>query len=142
MMAGTLSEVSLQRTEPLQSATPTAGETMIIAARPKPACRRRPRVKPSARSIRGRSSSVKKQGEQFAATGDLVTARIVLQRAAEAGDAEAAMALGATYDPEVLSKLGAVGISADVEKARSWYQKAESFGSSEATRRLAVLANR
>ena len=70
-----------------------------------------------------------------------MTARVVLQRAAEAGDAEAAVALGATYDPEVLSKLGAVGISADVEKARSWYQKAESFGSSEAARRLAVLAN-
>src|SRR5256886_774688 len=47
-----------------------------------------------------------KQGEQFIAAGDVVTARIVFQRAAEAGDANAAMALGATDDPTVLAKLG------------------------------------
>ena len=82
------------------------------------------------------------QGEQFIAAGDVVTARIVFQRAAEAGDANAAMALGATYDPTVLAKLGVAGLGADVEKARTWYQKAESLGSTEATRRLAILANR
>jgi hypothetical protein len=81
-----------------------------------------------------------KQGEQFAAAGDLVSARVVLQRAAQAGDATAAMALGATYDPIVLAKIGVVGLSADVEQARSWYQKAESLGSSEATLRLQILA--
>jgi hypothetical protein len=69
-----------------------------------------------------------KQGEQFIAAGDVVTARIVFQRAAEAGNANAAMALGATYDPTVLAKLGVVGMGADVEKARSWYQKAEDLG--------------
>jgi hypothetical protein len=83
-----------------------------------------------------------KRGEQFATAGDLVTARILFQRAAEAGDAAAAMALGATYDPNVLAKLGVVGVGADAEKARSWYRKAESFGSSEASRRLNALANR
>jgi hypothetical protein len=82
-----------------------------------------------------------KQGEQFIAAGDVITARIVFQRAAEAGDANAAMALGATYDPTVLAKLGVAGLGADVEKARTWYQKAESLGSTEATRRLAILAN-
>jgi hypothetical protein len=82
------------------------------------------------------------QGEQFATAGDLVTARILLQRAAEAGDAAAAMALGATYDPNVLAKRGVMGINADVEKARSWYQKAERFGSPEASQRLSALANR
>jgi predicted lipid-binding transport protein (Tim44 family) len=83
-----------------------------------------------------------KQGEQFVAAGDLVTARMVFQRAAEAGDAYAAMAMGATFDPGVLAKLGVVGMGADVEKARSWYQKAESMGSAEATKRLRVLAHR
>jgi TPR repeat protein len=34
------------------------------------------------------------------------------------------------------------GLGADVDKARTWYQKAESLGSVEATRRLAILANR
>jgi hypothetical protein len=83
-----------------------------------------------------------KQGEQFVAAGDLVTARVVFQRAAEADDASAAMALAATYDPAMVAKLGVVGLSGDIEKARSWYQKAESLGSPEATRRLGLLANR
>jgi TPR repeat protein len=34
-----------------------------------------------------------------------------------------------------------VGVTADVEKARTWYQQAASLGSSEATRRLSLLAN-
>jgi len=83
-----------------------------------------------------------KQGEQFAEAGDFVTARTLFQRAAEAGDAAAALALGATYDPNVLAKVGAVGIGADVEKARRWYQKAASLGAPDAKRRLELLANR
>ena len=83
-----------------------------------------------------------KQGEQFIAAGDVVTARTAFQRAAEAGDAKAAVALGATYDPTVLAKLGVVGISADVAKARSWYQKAEKLGSPDARQRLELLADR
>ena len=74
--------------------------------------------------------------------GDLAGARILFQRAAEAGDATAATALGATYDPTVLAKLGAVGIGADLERARFWYQKAASLGSTDARRRLDLLANR
>jgi hypothetical protein len=83
-----------------------------------------------------------KQGEQFAEAGDLAGARILFQRAAEAGDATAATALGATYDPTVFTKLGVVGIGADLEKARFWYQKAASLGSPDARRRLELLANR
>jgi len=83
-----------------------------------------------------------KQGEQFAASNDLVAARLVFQRAAEAGDATAALAMGATYDPIVLAKLGVLGMSADIGKARSWYEKAKEFGSPEASRRLELLANR
>ena len=81
-----------------------------------------------------------KQGEQLVAAGDLVAARVVFQRAAESGDVGAAVALAATYDPTVLTRLGVVGIDGDVEKARSWYRKAESMGSAEATRRLRILA--
>ena len=83
-----------------------------------------------------------KQGEQFAAAGDLVTARILFQRAAEAGDGNAAVALGGTYDPTELGKRGVVGMSADIAKARSWYQKAEKFGSPAARERLDALAGR
>jgi TPR repeat protein len=83
-----------------------------------------------------------KQGQQLVAAGDFVTARLVFQRAAEAGNAVAALALGASYDPVVLASLGVRGVDADVGKARTWYQKAKDFGEPEATRRLDVLANR
>jgi TPR repeat protein len=82
------------------------------------------------------------QGEQFVASGDVVTARQVYRRAAEAGSAAAALALGATYDPVVLAKIGVHGMGADIEKARSWYEKAKEFGSPDAPRRLEMLANR
>jgi hypothetical protein len=82
------------------------------------------------------------QGEQFMAVGDVVAARMVFQRAAETGDAGAAMALGATYDPFILARLGTLGMVSDVAKARHWYQKAKEFGSQEAPRRLELLANR
>jgi hypothetical protein len=82
------------------------------------------------------------QGEQFVASGDLAAARLVYRRAADAGDAAAALALGATYDPVVLAKIGVRGIGADIEKARSWYEKAKEFGSPDAPRRLEMLANR
>jgi TPR repeat protein len=83
-----------------------------------------------------------KQGQQLVEAGDLAAARTLFQRAAEANDAAAAMALGATYDPTVLAGMRAVGIEPDVVKARFWYQNAASLGSSEAKRRLDVLVNR
>jgi hypothetical protein len=82
------------------------------------------------------------QGEQLVAGGDLVSARQVYRRAAEGGNAAAALALGATYDPAVLARIGMPGIGADVEKARGWYEKAREFGSADAPRRIETLANR
>jgi hypothetical protein len=82
---------------------------------------------------------LRKQGEQFAQTGDFATARTLFQRAAEANDATAATALGATYDPTVLAGLRVVGVDADVVKARFWYQKAVSLGSADAKRRMDLL---
>ena len=72
------------------------------------------------------------QGEQFVASGDLVAARLVYRRAAESGNAAAALALGATFDPVVLARIGVRGMGADIEKARSWYEKAKEFGSPDA----------
>jgi hypothetical protein len=81
-----------------------------------------------------------RRGQQFLAAGDLAAARVLLQRAAEARDARAALALGATYDPNVLQQLGVRGIVADIGQARMWYERAKEFGSTEAPRRLQTLA--
>jgi hypothetical protein len=83
-----------------------------------------------------------KRGEHFIASSDLTAARLVLQRAAEGGDAGAALTLAGTYDPLVLEKLGVQELPADVAKARAWYERAEEFGSIEAPRRLEMLASR
>jgi hypothetical protein len=136
------SEISSQRTKTSQPARSSEGEAVAMVQPGQPGAQ----VPPASKATRALDPEeiklLMKQGEQFIAAGDVVTARIVFQRAAEAGDAGAAVALGGTYDPIVLAKLGVVGLGADVERARTWYQKAESLGSAEATRRLAILANR
>jgi TPR repeat protein len=82
-----------------------------------------------------------RQGENFVTVGDFASARMVFRRAAESGDARAALALGATYDPILLTRMGAKGITPDVALAREWYTRAREFGSAEAAGRLQALAN-
>jgi TPR repeat protein len=83
-----------------------------------------------------------KRGDDLIASGDFAAARLVLRRAAEAGDAHAAMTLAETYDPVILEKLGVHGFVPDVAMARGWYEKAKQFGSAEAPQRLEVLASK
>jgi hypothetical protein len=71
--------------------------------------------------------------------GDIVGARAIYQRAAELGDASAALALGATYDPNRLWSLGALGLVGNKERARQWYQRASELGHREAKTRLEAL---
>ena len=73
--------------------------------------------------------------------GDLAAARLVLRRAADANDAEAALALGATYDPLVLRALKVYGFKADPVMARVWYEKASELGSAAAPQRLEMLTS-
>jgi hypothetical protein len=80
-----------------------------------------------------------KRGKDAFSTGDLAAARLLLRRAAEAGSAEAALALGATFDPLVIRRLGAIGAAPDPAQARQWYQKAVTLGSPTASQPLAQL---
>ena len=79
------------------------------------------------------------RGKHLIANGDLAAARLVLQRAADANDAEAALALAATYDPIVLRELKVYGFTADPAMARAWYQRARELGSAAALQRLEML---
>jgi TPR repeat protein len=82
------------------------------------------------------------RGNALEATGDLAGARLVFQRAAEAGNARAAFMLAETYDPIVLETLRESGLASNVETARVWYAKAKDLGSDEAPERLERLAHR
>ena len=68
--------------------------------------------------------------------GNVAAARLYYQRAADAGLAQAALALASTYDPEELVRLRVVGLQPDRELARRWYDRAKELGAPEADRRL------
>jgi len=80
------------------------------------------------------------RGQELLQNGDIVSARLVLERAARAGSALAALELGLSFDPEFLRQLRVVGLVPEVALARQWYERASLLGSSEAKQRLDRLA--
>lgn len=84
-------------------------------------------------------SGLVKRGQDLLASGDVSAARLLLLRAAEGGDAHAALLVARTYDPAVLKQLGASGPLADLAQARNWYQRAKEWGDPEAQRQLDTL---
>ena len=121
---------------PPNSPPPTQFQPQVIAAEPPIA------PPPAQRKLDQEEIAVLlKRGRDLIANGDLAAARLVLQRAANANDAEAALALGATYDPYVLRALKVYGFKADPVMARVWYEKARELGSAAAPRRLEMLTS-
>jgi hypothetical protein len=82
-----------------------------------------------------------KRAKSFLAIGDISSARLLLERAADAQEAEAALMLGTTYDPLVIGNQDLRSITPDPAMARQWYQKAAALGSADARRRLSQLQN-
>ncbi len=74
------------------------------------------------------------QGRRLFEAGDVVAARVLFNRAANAGDAAAAIAMGTTYDPASLRNHGVLGIVGDREKARMWYDSAKRLGAPQSLR--------
>jgi hypothetical protein len=71
--------------------------------------------------------------------GDIMGARLVLERAIEAGSARAAFALARTYDPLMLSSWNTYGIRGDLARARDLYARAYAGGIAEAKERMEAL---
>ncbi len=86
-------------------------------------------------------SGLMKRAKRLIAVGDIVPARLLLERAAEAQDASAAYLLAQTYDPAVLGTQDMRSITPDPAKARRWYERAAQFGSADAQERLAQMQN-
>lgn len=82
------------------------------------------------------------QGEARLGSGDVIGARMFFKKAAEAGDAQAANAMGATYDPNLFSSMQVQGMRPDVELARQWYLRAMDLGSKDSLDRLDKLKSR
>ena len=64
--------------------------------------------------------------------GDIASARLFYLEAVKSGFPAAMFAVGKTYDPIELKRLGIKGFPAEPDKAAEWYMKAEKAGHAEA----------
>jgi hypothetical protein len=64
------------------------------------------------------------RGDGFLRMGDLASARLFYERAADAGNGQGAMRMGATFDPSFLGRAGSRSAQGDPVQARAWYRKA------------------
>lgn len=71
--------------------------------------------------------------------GDVSGARLLLERSMETGNARAAFLLAETFDPNILSRLGVLGIRGDAARARELYAKALALGIAQAGERMEAL---
>jgi hypothetical protein len=110
-------------------AAPTAPKTAAAAA------------PPPAMDKEGRERALKfvKRGSEELAGGRVAPARLLFERAAEMGLAQAAMALAATYDAAELSQPHLRNVLPDPAEARRWYERAAALGAAEAGARLQRL---
>jgi hypothetical protein len=140
-------EISSAYQAALQKSTapPAAGAAPLAALAPVPVTvPPAPSAAPSpqARQIDAEEmSNLMQRAKSFLASGDLMSARLLLERAADSQEADAALLLAQTYDPDVLGTSDVRNTTPEPAKARAWYQKAAQLGSADAQRRLAQLPN-
>jgi len=92
---------------------------------------------------RERAEGFLARGRSLLQSGNIASARLFFRRAADAGLAEGALAMGETFDPAELDRLRAVGTHPDPAEARQWYEKARDLGGGQpAQRRLERLGRR
>lgn len=120
---------------PVNESAPQPVDAPPQAAPPAPQSAPKPVVELDENEI----NTLIRRGKNLLNDGDFAAARVLFERAANAGSAEAALALGSTYDPNVIKRLGALMVKPDIESARKWYQLAAERGSAAASLQLANL---
>lgn len=88
---------------------------------------------------RERALRLVKRGDEQLAEGGIAQARLLYERAAEAGLAQGAMSMAATYDAAELGRLGVRGLQPDRAAAMRWYERARQLGAADAEQRLRRL---
>jgi hypothetical protein len=76
------------------------------------------------------------RGDAMLGLGNVSAARMLYQRAADAGVGVAALKLAETYDPAFLAARDLRGVKPDPVAAEAWYRRAEALGDAEAAERL------
>jgi hypothetical protein len=142
------SEVALAKPSVMAPPPSPPAEAMAARVEPaqpepaKPSASIIPEPRPSDSLSRDEIAALLKRGQDLVAGGDLASGRLMLTRAAQAGNADASLALAGTFDAAVLANLKAIGVQPDPAKARAWYMRAADQGSAEAKRRLQQSALR
>jgi TPR repeat protein len=72
------------------------------------------------------------RGDALLSIGDIASARLFYERAANAGDALAAVRLGETFDPGFLARAHLRAVQPDSRVAVSWYRRARDLGVADA----------
>jgi len=114
-------------------ATPTV-ETASTAASPKPPTR------PAFSGVE--VTALLARGDWLFATGDVDAARLLYERAAEAGEAQGAMRLGESFDPVFLNRAQLRQARPDAGMAVFWYRRARDLGAMGITSRLKSLESK
>jgi hypothetical protein len=71
------------------------------------------------------------RGDKSFSSGDVASARLYYGRAADAGDGQAALRLGETFDPVFLERAHLRSARGDLTAAWSWYRRARDLGVAE-----------
>lgn len=121
LRAGTPVPAQTERVDPPPAAIPSQDQTKLT---------------PEARE---RGMRLVKRGDEHLSEGGIAQARLLYERAAEAGLPQGAMALAATYDEAELNRLGVRGLQPDSAIAKRWYERARQLGAAEADQRLRRL---
>ena len=79
------------------------------------------------------------RGDWLFATGDIASARLLYERAADAGEARAAVRLGESFDPVYLGDSHLRGLPGDRDMAVFWYRHARDLGAIGVASRLKKL---
>jgi capsular exopolysaccharide synthesis family protein len=82
------------------------------------------------------------RGDQLLALGDVASARLFYRLATKKGSAKGATAMGSTYDPVYLERIGIVGVRPSPAEAIKWYRQAIDMGHRGAEVQLRELTNR
>jgi hypothetical protein len=80
----------------------------------------------------GEIAALVARGDSFLGAGDIASARLFFERAADLGDGRAAMRMAVTYDAEFLDRAGLHGLRSDPEQAALWYRRARELGKGKA----------
>jgi hypothetical protein len=124
---------TLERAADNQSAQVTQAAAAATTEQPAAAKAAEAQGSPEATRLIARASALLGQG-------NIGAARIVLERAAETGSAQASFMLAETYDPVILSAWGTYGTRGEATKAREFYARAQAGGVQEAKNRFDALS--